>query len=930
MCKKSSLFIIPIFIVLSLCTNYRLEAGEIGRGTLAFDEAAKQERLEGDSAETFAEYSRALATYRRAFAMSRKAKATALVLSNIGYVYGQLAQYESALENLQTALKMQLGVKDTDNASRTLSRLAGVYTLLGKYQTAMEYLHQASDILEDPPYVHYRAFITIRLGDIFYHLGNLENALNAYNQSLIILSGGDKAIAHTAIGNAYRSLSQEDIWIKRGKAVANTAISNLYRSISQEDKALYYLNQALTLQNEINDKAGMAESLSMIGESYSAIAKYPDALEYLRRSLIIQKEIGDKKNEAETLLRIGRCYSGLAQYENAMGYYQQALDIQRNIKVKEGEARTLGAIGILFLDLSDYEKGRQTFSDGLRISSEIGATESIWNCQRGLAEAEAKLGQFEGAVEHYERAIDTLEMLRSGFSDRENQLSFMKNKFVVYEKFIELLQILHRKEPSKGYDRKALEVFERMQGRVILEEIGKSTARRFSDLPEDIREKEFELETFLSTLKTALSSERSRPLDQQAPPDQLLALEERIRKVKADQNALQEMIRTQYPRYYELKYPRPATLSEFREKILGPGEATLVYGVMENITCLWVISKESFTFIPIRIGEKELLDLVNKYRQSIRSILDNRSRIEMAKITSSLREIQDGGMELSNLLLPDEARKIISKAGTLYIVPTGPLYLLPFESLTVVNATDAKKSHYLIEDHPVAYLSSASLLKVLRGAELRESKKAMYPLLAFANPVYRKPSTERPGKSYPASSTGTRGAGEASHISDIRNAVYENLMGGAFNELPETEELVKKIEQILSAPSSSQPLQIREAASRSNVFRLNEEKKLDQYRYLVFACHGVLPGEVDELQQPALVLSHPDPKDQKDGFLTVADVFGLKLNADLVTLSACNTGRGEDPGGRRCHRAHPCLHVRWNSSSMRDPLVRRVRVRNSA
>jgi CHAT domain-containing protein len=68
------------------------------------------------------------------------------------------------------------------------------------------------------------------------------------------------------------------------------------------------------------------------------------------------------------------------------------------------------------------------------------------------------------------------------------------------------------------------------------------------------------------------------------------------------------------------------------------------------------------------------------------------------------------------------------------------------------------------------------------------------------------------------------------------------------------------------------------------VFTFNRSDRLDEYDYLVFAMHGVLPGEVNQIAQPALVLS--------DDFLTMADVFGLQLNAKLVALSACNTGRG--------------------------------------
>jgi CHAT domain-containing protein len=111
--------------------------------------------------------------------------------------------------------------------------------------------------------------------------------------------------------------------------------------------------------------------------------------------------------------------------------------------------------------------------------------------------------------------------------------------------------------------------------------------------------------------------------------------------------------------------------------------------------------------------------------------------------------------------------------------------------------------------------------------------------------------------------------------------------------LPETAEEAKEIAKLLNAPLESNPLQLRENASCDTVFRFNAEERLDDYQYVVFATHGVLPGEVDQITQPALVLSHPD----KHGYLTMADVFQLQLNAKLVSLSACNTGSGEQVKG---------------------------------
>jgi CHAT domain-containing protein len=79
-----------------------------------------------------------------------------------------------------------------------------------------------------------------------------------------------------------------------------------------------------------------------------------------------------------------------------------------------------------------------------------------------------------------------------------------------------------------------------------------------------------------------------------------------------------------------------------------------------------------------------------------------------------------------------------------------------------------------------------------------------------------------------------------------------------------------------------------EDATKARLVALNARDQLAQYRYLLFATHAVLPNEINGINQPALVFAHPE----NDGFLTMADVFGLRLDADFVALSACNTGRG--------------------------------------
>jgi CHAT domain-containing protein len=149
--------------------------------------------------------------------------------------------------------------------------------------------------------------------------------------------------------------------------------------------------------------------------------------------------------------------------------------------------------------------------------------------------------------------------------------------------------------------------------------------------------------------------------------------------------------------------------------------------------------------------------------------------------------------------------------------------------------------------------------------------------LAFANPVY--------GETAGAPARG------ADPYAKLQLAAVRSAFGAAgdaafeFAPLPDTEVEAEAVRTALSAPADS--LFVGEAASRAHLLALGDAGRLKSYRYVLFATHAVLPSVIHGLVQPAIVLAHPE---RGDGFLTMGDVFGLALNADFVTLSACDTG----------------------------------------
>ncbi len=554
---------------------------------------------------------------------------------------------------------------------------------------------------------------------------------------LCVLGQYDKSLRHVEQSLAIR----RELNDRRGISNCLNIMGDVHRRLGQGKKALQYHEESLGIRREIKDRRGEAHTLNMIGGLYANILHQNDkALQFHEPALAITRTVKDRRAEGATLNYLGTDYYGLRQYDRALQVLQQALAIHREIKDKLGEGVDLYMMGYCYRDSGRQDQAKQAFSGAAGILAEVGAPEHTWRALRGLGSVEARLGRYDDAAAHYGQALDAIESMRSELDEERAKTTFMQGKLHIYDEFIILLQTLHGKHPSKGYDRRSLEIFERKQGRIFLEEVGKSGARNFAGLPESVRVREDDLDNRIAQIQFILAEERSQTGTGRNVGN-LGSLEQQLNQARTAQGALQNEIRTNYPDYYALKYPQPVTLSELQERVLKPGEVILVYGVLENSTCLWVIAKDNFRLFSIGIGQKEIEGKVNTFRKGMETLLDAIQRRETVDnfsriLESSVKELEQNGRELHGVLLPEGAQRIIAQAGTLYIVPTGHLYSLPFEALFTPGKAGAKEPAYLVETHSIAYLSSASLLKVLREAKLRKKGEAQYPLLAFANPVY--------------------------------------------------------------------------------------------------------------------------------------------------------------------------------------------------
>ncbi|MDM8561478.1 tetratricopeptide repeat protein [Candidatus Parabeggiatoa sp. HSG14] len=828
----------------------------------------------GDYPKALSHFQQALKIYRSLGDLSGVANN----LTNIGAIYNSLGQYPNALTHYQQALQIQSKIGDMSGVADNLSNLGLIYTHLGKYSKALNYYQEALQIQRDIGDQRGIGKNLSHLGVIYSHRGNYSKALDYYQQALTI----NRRIGHqsgegnnlTNLGAVYNNLGQypkaltyylDALEIQRQLGDQQQIAHNfsnmgvLYFYLGHSEKAFGYLSQALTIRRDIGDKRGEGIDLSNLGGVYDSLGQHTKARKYFQKALKIRRSIGDRYGMSADLSNLGAVYGNLGKYRQALSYFQQALVIDRELGDKIGGAANLSNLGLMYQQAEQYEKARLVLIDSLT-QFEILGHHNLWYAQRGLASVEIHLNNSKAAINHYEQALGSIEQLRTGLKNKADKLSFIQDKLYVYDEFILLLQTLHKKYPEKGYDRKALEIFERKQGRVFLEEIGKSGAQRFARLPESVTKKEQLLAQNVVKTQGKLVQARNKPFIKQEHV-YINKLTQHLAILKAEQQSLQAEISAKYPAYYAIKYPQPVTIAILQNKVLQSGELMLVYNVMAESTVFWIIGQHQFAMFTLPVGEEELTE----YVAYMRDVILNR-----------LPEVAEEGFPLYQMLIPKRARQLLTKAHTLYIVPTGPLYMLPFEAL-VTHVIDDYEPYYLIQDHAVVYLSSASLLKALRDTKTKRKALPHKKLLAFADPAY-----------IPCQNVENNGDVRKWTVDKLRTNAYRDAMGIiCFPSLPDTANEAKAVATLFK--SANNTLYLGEKANRDIALHLSNTGKMIDYRYLLFAVHGLLPNEIQGLTQSSLVLSNQ----KSNAYLTMADTFTLQLNADFINLSACNTGGGK-------------------------------------
>ena len=361
-----------------------------------------------------------------------------------------------------------------------------------------------------------------------------------------------------------------------------------------------------------------------------------------------------------------------------------------------------------------------------------------------------------------------------------------------------------------------------------------------------------------------------------------------------------EVIEGRFPEYAQLINPKPPTI-KLAQSTLGHDEALITTYVGTDRTYVWAIRHEGeVEFSTVDVGREDIEDSVAFLRAALNPNAGTLGDIPEFDVVEAyslyeklLKPVEAGWKGAKNLL-------VVAHGPLGYL----PLSLLPTQPTSLAIEKDVLFKKYqdvpwLVRTHAVTMLPSVASLLALR--KLPAGKATRKAFVGFGDPWFNKQQAAE-AKSDTAKTTKiaalvSRGFKTRGLPVRLRAAPATSELDsaelGQLPRLPDTADEVRAMALALNADLSKDVF-LGDRASEGLVKKMD----LSGYRVISFATHGLVPGDLNGLTQPALALSAPDVANDpdNDGLLTMGEILGLKLDADWVVLSACNTGSGEGAG----------------------------------
>ncbi|MEQ1611809.1 MAG: CHAT domain-containing tetratricopeptide repeat protein [Hyphomicrobiaceae bacterium] len=382
----------------------------------------------------------------------------------------------------------------------------------------------------------------------------------------------------------------------------------------------------------------------------------------------------------------------------------------------------------------------------------------------------------------------------------------------------------------------------------------------------------------------------------------------RITEISGRLDAIDAKVAQDFPDFAKISDPAPLAIEEV-QRLLQPREVMIFISHRLNQSLVWAINRDAVAWELVPVGEEELVREIG----ALRCGFDESAWLgegERTCIDSTGKAWQPGeplpfdlarSHALYRSLLAPFAP--MTEGAHLIIATSGPLAAFPFATLVSEppGAGGYANAAWLAKRNAISNLPSVSSLKALRVTA--KSSRATRPFFGIANPLLAGPDASYAGLAQMTKANRTcaatlrSAANSAGRALPRRRSIIPYRSGRAIAPvelirtlapLPETASEVCAVAKDFGAGEGD--IRLAEAATESEIKRLSASGELANYRIVHFATHGALAGQVSAASEPGLILSPPRTGTANDdGYLAASEIAGLRLDADWVILSACNT-----------------------------------------
>lgn len=892
---------------------------------LAENSFAYAERLRRSGKTDVAE--EAIRFYRDALANASSAQEISLqrqiMVGHARFLMYRAEQYQEAVTMAQQAASLSSAANDIAEQALAEKTLATALAFTDRYPESIDATRRALKL--------YR-----QTGDLYWQgilLGNL---------AFVLSDSGNSAEALIAAGEALSIARQ--LRDDYGIAFSQSAMGEIHQSRGEYQEALGYYFGAMDQVKLTPYPQVEGEVWANLGELYSQLGDMQRAADAYHRALPLVQKSGDAINELQVLGHLGELSLNSGKLQEATAYYSQGLARAREQKLvreqaklligmartsmKEGDAAT--SLSLLREAVQSAHSIRQVdgeasahFSTGEVLQAQGRPTEaaaaysqaaSLWrqipnsaqvaNADYKLAALDYQRGDLIAAKDRLLAALDQIESSRQRIASNTLQTSFFASRHNVYELTIDVLMRLDDKYPSEHYSGQAWEVAERARARNLLDSFEQTRSLPPHDANQELLHEQESVEEQLRAAEDHLAKLGTSRTDL----EKASRIEEEMHGLILKSDQLEARLKAEDPRFAALTASSRDSSLHFRQSFLDAHSALLEYWAGPRQSYLWIFTRdrEQSYRLPSRSALSAICERYQHQllaRDEYPSGEDFRSR--QARISSADAALHPASQSLLSALIPQLPHAEIQR---LIIVADGPLLSVPFNALEYKDASHAYLiQHYEIVNEPSA-MTMASLL-TRDDAHGRPERVAI-----FADPVYNADDPRVSGRS----------VASASVASDLARGTALSVSLNELPRLPATRREAMAIATTARIENTSLHLDFDSTPEAV--------EKTDWQKYLAahFASHALVNSDQPELS--GIVLSMVDRDgSSRDGVLWLHDIYKMRIPVRLVTLSACNTGRGGVIPGEGMNGlaraflfagAHTVVSTLWSADdSSSDPLM---------